>query len=154
MIDRNNFRMNFRLFRLSGYAMILFGSIFAIVGIYEFQRTMIMIEWSTASELDTAGFNIYRTDLSSNDKIKVNPVLIPGSSDPFSGGDYQFEDENVDPGKTYLYSLEEIEMSGGKNNLGEIEVKAEYRGLPVGLLSFVFIFLGGLILFLHRFTGR
>ncbi len=146
--------MNFRVLKLSGWILTICGIMFAVIGLYEFQRSMIVIEWSTASELDTAGFNIYRMNPPTNEKLKVNPLLIPGSSDPLSGGNYQFKDENITPGKVYIYSLEEIEMSGGKNDLGEIEVKAQYGGLLEGLLSVIFLFFGGLILLLAGIKGR
>lgn len=146
--------MNYRLIKLSGWILIICGIMLVVIGLYEFQRSMIVIEWSTASELDTAGFNIYRMNPPTNEKLKVNPVLIPGSSDPLSGGNYQFKDENITPGTIYTYSLEEIELGGGKNELGEIEVRAEYGGWIEGLLSVVFLFFGGLILLLAGIKGR
>jgi hypothetical protein len=146
--------MNIRLIKLLGLFLVISGIILAFIGIYEFQRAVIVIEWSTASELDTVGFNIYRMSSPENEKVKVNPELIPSSFDPLSGGNYQIEDENVTPGMNYIYSLEEIEINGGKNELGDIQVKAEYGGVLEGSLSIVFLIFGLLCLLLSRFYRK
>ena len=146
--------MNTWKIRILGFFFITCGILLAFVGIYEFQRAVIVIEWSTASEVDTAGFNIYRMSSPAKEKVKVNPELIPGSFEPLSGGVYQFTDENITPGMTYTYSLEEIEINGRKIELGEIQVKAEYGGLLEGSLSIVFLIFGLLYLLLSWFYRK
>lgn len=70
------------------------------------------ITWETASEVDTAGFNLYRSESPDGPWVKINDALIPPSEDPVSGGKYSFKDESAESGKTYYYQLEEVELSG------------------------------------------
>ena len=107
------------------------------------QRTTILVEWTTASELDTVGYNLYRSLDPEEIGIKVNQELIPSSSDPLTGGSYQFEDQNVEAGKKYYYSLEEVENSGRTNRAGTIEIVARPSGWwEIGLAA---LLMGGLI---------
>jgi hypothetical protein len=73
----------------------------------------IIIQWSTASELNTAGFNVYRGDTPDGPFTKLNADLIPGSTDPLVGGSYAYTDTSAIVGHTYYYQLEDVETSGG-----------------------------------------
>jgi hypothetical protein len=66
----------------------------------------------------------YRSENPDGPFIKINPSLIPASSDPLAGNQYSYQDEQVLPGKLYYYQLEELEMSGGSNRFGPISVRA------------------------------
>jgi len=71
--------------------------------------------WETASEIDNAGFNLYRdTSPTGSFGLKLNSVLIPSQVPPGSpfGASYQFTDSNVEPGVTYYYRLEAIDLQG------------------------------------------
>jgi len=85
----------------------------------------VVVEWSTASELDTAGFNLYRSDSPDGPFARVNRELIPASPDPLLGGSYSFTDTDVVAGHTYYYQLEDVETSGTTTRHGPIEVRAE-----------------------------
>jgi len=74
-----------------------------------------VITWETASEVDTAGFNIYRGPTEEGPWTKVNQALIPPSTDPVRGGKYKFTDKEAKPGETNYYLLEEVELSGAVN---------------------------------------
>ena len=85
----------------------------------------VIVEWSTASELDTAGFNLYRSDSPTGPFACINDHLIPASPDPLIGGSYVFTDTGVVAGHTYYYQLEDVETSGMTTQHGPIEVKAK-----------------------------
>ena len=74
-----------------------------------------VITWETASEVDTAGFNIYRGPTEEGPWTQINESLVPPSDDPVQGGQYEFTDEEAEPGETYFYLLEEVELSGAVN---------------------------------------
>ena len=83
------------------------------------------VEWSTETEMNTAGFNLYRGESADGPfDVKVNDQLIPPAADPLTGGKYQYVDKTARAGVTYYYRLEEVERNGGTNNFGPISVRA------------------------------
>lgn len=82
----------------------------------------IVIEWTTATEINTAGFNLYRAESADGPFTQVNSQLIPASSDPMAGGKYKFEDTSIATGKTYYYQLEDVEYNGTRTKHTPIAV--------------------------------
>ena len=72
----------------------------------------IMLSWTTASEVNTAGFNLYRSERPEGPYTRINSQLIPASADQLIGDKYVYQDNNVSPGKTYYYQLEDVEYNG------------------------------------------
>jgi hypothetical protein len=121
--------------------------------------SVVIVEWTTESEVDTAGFNIYRSESVEGPYIRINPELIPSSPDPILGGKYVYTDTNVVAGHTYYYKLEDVELGGTTTMHGPIEVVAEasspsaFANLaafwPLAVLIGVLV-LGGVILAQRR----
>jgi hypothetical protein len=84
----------------------------------------VVVEWTTANEVNTAGFNLYRSESPDGPYAQVNSNLIPASSDPLAGGQYQYRDDSVQPGRTYYYQLEDVEYNGATTRHGPIQVTA------------------------------
>lgn len=85
----------------------------------------VKVEWSTETEMNTAGFNLLRGEsVDGPFDVQINDQLIPPSNDPMTGGDYSFVDRTVTAGKTYFYQLQEVERTGNLNAHGPIEVQA------------------------------
>lgn len=82
------------------------------------------IRWLTGQEIDTLGYNIYRSDLPDRGFVSVNPYLIKGLGYSAVGGAYQFADTTVGTGRGYYYILEEVESSGNTHRYGPIFVEA------------------------------
>ncbi|MCI0521386.1 MAG: hypothetical protein L0Z70_14155 [Chloroflexi bacterium] len=99
----------------------------------ELRRAVVVLEWSTASELDSAGFNVYRSDSAEGPFEQINGGLIAASTDPLTGGEYTYYDREVRPGRVYYYELEEVEFDGGTARFGPKEVKAASNG-PVNVI--------------------
>ena len=110
-------------------------------------RASVVIEWTTASELDTVGFYVYRSDRPDGELVRVTPNLIPASPDPLTGGAYQFVDTDVRPGGTYYYWLEDIETSGTTTRHGPEAVQAQRDGV-LGAGAAMLLLIGGLLGFL------
>jgi hypothetical protein len=83
------------------------------------------VEWTTATEINTVGFNLYRSDSADGPYLKINANLIPASFDSVNGGQYRYEDRNVLSGKTYYYALEDVERTGVMVRHGPIRVTAQ-----------------------------
>jgi hypothetical protein len=85
----------------------------------------VRVEWTTETEMNTAGFNLYRGESADGPfELKVNQQLIPPAADPLTGGKYQYVDKTAKAGVTYYYRLEEVERNGGTNDFGPISVRA------------------------------
>ncbi|MEM7392250.1 MAG: C25 family cysteine peptidase, partial [Verrucomicrobiota bacterium] len=67
-----------------------------------------VIEWETASEVGTAGFNIYRLN---GGRVRLNTVLVPATSHA-AGGVYQVVDPVAGEGDILSVEIEEIEARG------------------------------------------
>ncbi len=114
----------------------------------------ILIRWSTETEVNTAGFNVFRSLSEDGPWDKINPRLIPGSPDPLRGGSYVFTDTQVIAGVTYWYELEEIELSGQATRLERTTATAQREGLLPAMqcasgLGLMLTFAAGMVL-----TGR
>ncbi len=70
----------------------------------------VVVLWETGTEIDNAGFNIYRAVSPDGPWVKVNNVLIAAEGDPVAGTSYTLVDT---PGRgVFYYRLEDIDLSG------------------------------------------
>jgi hypothetical protein len=70
----------------------------------------VMVMWETGTEIDNAGFNLYRAASLEGPWYRVNPGLIAAEGDPVSGASYTFVDR---PGRgAFYYRLEDMDYFG------------------------------------------
>jgi hypothetical protein len=72
----------------------------------------VILQWNTESEIDNAGFNIYRADASKGEYVKINAALIPAEGSSTQGSAYEFADTSVRNRKTCWYRLEDLALNG------------------------------------------
>jgi len=72
----------------------------------------VTLMWRTESEIDTAGFNIYRGVIGSAEMTKLNKTLIPAKGTATSGAEYTYVDNDVRNGFIYIYKLEDVDTAG------------------------------------------
>ena len=72
----------------------------------------VTLMWRTESEIDTAGFNIYRGVIGSAEMTKLNKTLIPAKGTATSGAEYTYVDNDVRNGVIYIYKLEDVDTAG------------------------------------------
>ena len=83
------------------------------------QKDQVVVTWETAVEIDTLGFNLWRSETRDGSYDQVNDALIPAASPGgVWGGSYTYTDSDVTPGRTYYYKLHEIEAGGVSNWYG------------------------------------
>ena len=70
------------------------------------------LRWTTASEIDNFGFDVYRGDTADGpfERLTDQPVAGAGTADVPT--DYAYVDETIDPTREYFYYVESISMNG------------------------------------------
>lgn len=96
--------------------------------------TPIIVNWTTKSEVNTVGFNLYRAESAGGPFVLINRELIPASNDPIAGGTYVFTDTNVVAGVTYYYQLEDVDVSGTRTRYDKL-ISATASAQSAGLLG-------------------
>jgi hypothetical protein len=78
----------------------------------------VKISWETLSEVNTLGFNVYRSDTQDGEKTLINSELILSNLIPGSMGGALYEIHDDKGFAESYYWLEEIETDGTVNNYG------------------------------------
>jgi len=101
----------------------------------EYAAGNLVIYWTTQSESDNTGWNIYRgesEDAYLNDEtLMINTFLIPGSGTTSQPTEYTYEDQNeVIENNTYWYWLESVSGSGITDIYGPISLTIPEDPIP------------------------
>ncbi len=86
------------------------------------------VTWETATELDNAGFNLYRSTDKAGKTTMVNNEVIAAAGDELKGSSYSFRDRDVMVGVTYYYWLEDVDLFGAAARYGP--VSASLQSVP------------------------
>lgn len=89
----------------------------------------VFLKWRTSSEIDTAGFNLYRAESEDGEYVKINEELIPSKGTATSGAGYHLFDRDVSTGQTYYYMLEDIDLSGVATSHGPVSAGPKGVGI-------------------------
>jgi hypothetical protein len=116
-----------------------YGSIVTLVVLSRFDAHesggQAVLDWETASEVDTAGFYVYRRSAGDGDFVQINKGLLPAVVGSPQGGTYRYTDTTYASGKTCTYRLVEIETSGKRNICGDCTLNTASAGSPKNLIS-------------------
>ncbi|MFZ2359296.1 MAG: S8 family serine peptidase, partial [Anaerolineae bacterium] len=86
------------------------------------QGDAVQVSWETVSELDNAGFNLYRSESAAGPQTLLTylPASSPGGT---AGAAYAYEDRaGLTPGQSYYYWLEDVAISGATTLHGPVSV--------------------------------
>ncbi|MCB0256169.1 MAG: carboxypeptidase regulatory-like domain-containing protein [Anaerolineae bacterium] len=88
------------------------------------QTDHILVTWETVSELDNAGFNLYRsaTDAAPEQLLANIASQAPGSA---QGAFYSYQDFDVQAGQQYFYWLEAVDFNGSTTLAGPVNAVAQ-----------------------------
>ena len=79
------------------------------------RRGRVLLAWETGTEVDNAGFNLYRTTAEEGPYTRI-AGLIPAKGSPVAGARYWFLDK---PGfGRFFYQLEDVDIYGGSTMHG------------------------------------
>lgn len=99
----------------NGNDVLLFGCSPTFVSLGWFKAigrdSSVTVRWKTECEVNTAGFNIYRSASAAGPYTKMNDNFIWGLGTSSRGREYKYVDPNVVNGTTYYYKLESVEFS-------------------------------------------
>jgi hypothetical protein len=92
----------------------------------------ILLRWQTASEIDNAGFHIWRGQRADGFYARITDTMIPAEGGPAWGAEYAYEDGDVEPGRTYFYQLEDIDTAGTHTFHGPASAWAGVANIQAG----------------------
>lgn len=133
-----------KLVWLGVFVLFLAAVVMGIFAWREASQAYVIIEWETASELNTAGFFLNRGETLEGPFERVNHQIIAASPDPITGGSYRYKDLNVQPSVTYYYMLQEVELDGNFSSYGPIEITANAGGRQELILAVLLLLAGGI----------
>ena len=93
--------------------------------------------WETASEFNSAGFNIYRSEVEDGEYVRINEELIPAKGSEGGGAGYSYTDTEVVTGMTYYYKLESVDLTGSSTWHGPISITLGMTGVAEGPSPFI-----------------
>ena len=85
----------------------------------------IVLEWETASEIDSEGFHLWRRASAEGTYEPITADMITAEGGPLWGASYTYEDFDVEMGRTYWYKLEDVDIYGQSTFHGPVEAAAQ-----------------------------
>jgi hypothetical protein len=88
------------------------------------------LKWSTASEVENFGYDVYRADAEDGPWVRINTKPIPGAGTLDEPSYYQYADSDIDPTKPYFYYVESISLKGVREKFTPIIKAPAKRPAP------------------------
>jgi hypothetical protein len=97
-----------------------------------FAMNNLTIYWSTASEVQNAGWNIYRSNTENyGQALKINPTLIEGAGTTAITTEYSYKDQiEYNHGETYYYWIESVDYANVTVLHGPVSVEIPQQDNP------------------------
>lgn len=89
----------------------------------ELTDTGVNLKWTTESEIDNAGFYIYRSQTRYGTFKVVNPTLIQGAGTTSERNEYTWTDTTAKPNTVYFYRIEDISHAGVRKQLATVRMR-------------------------------
>jgi hypothetical protein len=72
----------------------------------------VILTWTTETEIDNVGFNLYRAEAADGVYKRINSAVIAANGSATQGAAYSYTDSGLQNGKTYYYKLEDLDLNG------------------------------------------
>ena len=83
----------------------------------------VVINWTTESEQDNAGFNILRSQTRTGEFTVINAQLIPGAGTTAERNTYTWTDTTAKPNVVYYYQIEDVSLDGERQTLATVRLR-------------------------------
>ena len=83
----------------------------------------VVVKWTTESEIDNAGFYIYRSQTKDGEFKVVNPQMIQGAGTTGERNEYTWTDTTAKPNKAYYYRIEDVSHAGVRQQLATVRLR-------------------------------
>ena len=83
----------------------------------------VILKWTTESEVDNAGFYIYRSETKNGEFKVVNPTLIQGAGTTGERNEYTWTDSTAKPNTVYYYRIEDVSHAGVREQLATVRLR-------------------------------
>ncbi|MCG9134120.1 hypothetical protein J5I95_20865 [Candidatus Poribacteria bacterium] len=89
----------------------------------ELTYTGVTLKWITESEVDNAGFYIYRSQTKDGQFKVLNPTIIQGAGTTSERNTYTWTDTTAKPNVAYYYRIEDISHAGVQEQLATVRMR-------------------------------
>ena len=76
-----------------------------------------VIRWTTQSEEDNFGYNVYRGSEKQGPFTRINARIIPGFGTTDIPQSYEYRDTSIEPATVYWYYVQSISLTGERVQL-------------------------------------
>ena len=83
----------------------------------------VVLKWMTESEVDNAGFYIYRSKTKNGEFKVVTPTLIQGAGTTGEHQNYTWIDTTAKPNTVYYYRIENVSHAGVREQLATVRLR-------------------------------
>lgn len=83
----------------------------------------VVIQWTTESEVDNAGFNVLRSQKRTGEFKLINAQLIPGAGTTAERNTYTWTDTTAKPNVVYYYQIEDVSLDGERQMLATVRLR-------------------------------
>ena len=83
----------------------------------------VVLKWTTESEVDNAGFYIYRSQTKDGEFKVVNAELIQGAGTTGERNNYTWTDTTAKPNTVYSYRIEDVSHAGVRKQLATVRLR-------------------------------
>ena len=89
----------------------------------------VVVNWTTASEMENAGFYVLRSQNRTTGFVQVTPSLILGAGTTAERQNYTYRDTTVQPNIPYYYRIEEVSLSGQRRVVTTVRLRGHLSGV-------------------------
>ncbi len=83
----------------------------------------VVLKWITESEVDNAGFYIYRSETKDGEFTVINPTMIQGAGTTGKRNEYTWTDTTAKPNTVYYYRIEDVSHAGVRAQLSTVRLR-------------------------------